>query len=81
MKFGRVGSRHLATWATHVLEVFGVKTGDLLKLRDGPYDFDEPLRRLDPARLAPLRGKLRRGRGTFDLARICEQAHEPSLRD
>ena len=79
--FVRAASRYLATLAARALEVFGVKTRDLLKLQDGPGDFDEPPRRVDPARLAPLRGKLRRGRGTFDLARIREQAHEPSLRD
>ena len=79
--FERVGLRHLATRAARVLEAFGVKTGDLLTLQDGRSDFDEPPRRLDPERLAPLRGKLRRGRGTFDLASNREQAHEPSLRD
>ena len=79
--FVRVTLRLLATIAARVLETFGVKTGDLLKVQDGRDDFDGPPGRVDPARLAPLRGKLRRGRGTFDLARIREQAHEPSLRD
>ena len=79
--FVRAASRHFATLAARVFEVFGVKSGDLLKVQDGPGDFDEPPRRVDPARLAPLRGKLKRGCGTFDLARIREQAHEPSLRD
>ena len=76
--FVRATSRHLATLAARVLEALGMKTGDLLKAQD---DRGESPRRVDPARLAPLRDKIRRGRGTFDLARIREQAHEPSLRD
>ena len=79
--FVRVTLRLLATIAARVLETFGVKTGDLLKVQDGRDDFDGLPGRVDPARLAPLRDKLGRGRGTFDLARIREQAHEPSLRD
>lgn len=79
--FVRAVSKHLATLIARIMEAFGVKTRDLLKLRDGPGDFDGPPRRLDPARLAPLHGKLRRRHGTIDLARIREQAHEPSLRD
>ena len=79
--FVRAVSKHLATLIARVLEVLGVTTGDLLKVQDGRDDFDGPPRRVDPARLAPLRDKLRRGHGTFDLAHIREQSHEPSLRD
>ena len=73
--------RRLTNLAARVLKAVNVKTGDLLRQQGGPCDFEEPPRRLDPARLAPLRDKLGRGRGTFDLARIREQAHEPSLRN
>ena len=79
--FVTVASRHLAALAARVLKALGLKSGSRLELREGPDGLVQQSRRVDPTRLAPLREKLRRGRGTFDLARIREQAHEPSLRD
>ena len=69
--FVTVTSRYLAALAARVLKATGIKYGDQLRPQH---------RRIDHARLAPLRGKLRRGRGSFDLERVREQAHEPSLR-
>ena len=76
-----VTSERQITFPAGVLEAMGVKPGDQLELREGPDGFLLRPRRLDPLRLAPLRGKLRRGRGTFDLDRVREQAHDPTLRD
>ena len=79
--FVTVSSRHLAALAARVLMALGLKSGSRLELREGPDGLVMQSRRVDPTRLAPLREKLRRGQGTFDLARVREQAHEPSLRD
>ena len=76
-----VALRCFAALAARVLKALQLKPGDQFKLRDDPDSYVLQSRRIDPTRLAPLRGKLRRGRGTFDLARVREQAHEPSLRD
>ena len=40
-----------------------------------------PARQVERARLAPLRGKLRRGQGSFDLAVFRAKPHARALRD
>jgi AbrB family looped-hinge helix DNA binding protein len=50
-----------------VLDALGLSAGDRLELREGPDGLILRPYRIDRARLAPLRGKLRKGRGTFDL--------------
>ena len=77
----KITSKRQVTFPARVLEALGVKPGDQLELQEGPNGFLLRPRRLDPARLAPLRGKLRRGQGTFDIERVREQAHDPTLRD
>ena len=79
--FVRITSKRQVTFPARVLAALGVKPGDQLELQEGPDGFLLRPRRLDPARLAPLRDKLRRGRGTFDIETIRENAHDPSLRD
>ena len=59
----------------------GVGPGDRLRLEDGPDGFRLRPQRIDPTRLAPLRDKLRRGRGSFDIAAFHEQTYDPALRD
>ncbi len=78
--FVTVTLRHLAALAARVLKATGIKYGDQLELQEDSSGFLPQHRRLGHARLAPLRGKLRRGRGSFELARVREQAHESSLR-
>ena len=79
--FVTVASKYVVTLAARVLKALKLKSGEQLELLEEPDAFVLPSRRIDPTRLAPLRDKLRRGRGTFNLARIREQAYEPSLRD
>ena len=79
--FVTVVFRRLAALAAHVLKALELESGNQLELREDPDGYVLQSRRIDPSRLAPLRGKLRRGRGTFDMASVREQVHEPSLRD
>ena len=79
--FVRITSKRQVTFPARVLATLGVKPGDQLELHEGPNGFLLRPRRLDPARLAPLRGKLRRGCGSFDIETIRENAYDPSLRD
>ncbi len=79
--FVRITSKRQVTFPARVLQALGVRPGDQLELQEGPDGFLLRPRRLDPARLAPLRDKLRRRRGTFDIERFREQAHDPALRD
>lgn len=73
----KITAKRQVTLPARVLEVLGVKPGDRLKLLEGPDGFVLRAQRIDRARLAPLRGKLRRGIGTFDLEAFRRQVSTP----
>ena len=77
----KITSKRQVTFPVKVLEAMGVKPGDRLELLESPEGFLLRPRRIDPTRLAPLRGKLRRGVGTFDLEVFRKEAHDATLRD
>lgn len=77
----KITSKRQVTFPARVLEALGVKPGDQLELQESPSGFLLRPRRIDSDRLAPLRGKLRRGHGSFDIERFREGAHDPALRD
>ncbi len=79
--FVKITAKRQVTFPARVLEVLGVKPGDRLELSEGAEGFVLRARTIDPSRLAPLRGKLRRGKGTFDLAAFREKPHARSIRD
>ncbi len=77
----KITSKRQVTFPARVLEALGVKPGDRLELQESPEGYILRPRRIDPSRLAPLRDKLRRGRGTFDLEAFRNEPYDPSLRD
>ncbi len=77
----KITAKRQVTFPAHVLEALGVGPGDRLELQESPEGFLLRPQRIDPSRLAPLRGKLVRGLGTFDIERFREQKHDPALRD
>lgn len=77
----KITAKRQVTFPAKVLNTLGVKPGDRLELLEGPDGFLLRPQRIDPTRLAPLRGKLRQGAGTFDLDAFREQSHDPALRD
>ncbi|MHB8762813.1 MAG: AbrB/MazE/SpoVT family DNA-binding domain-containing protein [Deferrisomatales bacterium] len=77
----KVTAKRQVTFPAQVLEALGVKPGDRLELLEGPEGFLLRPQRVDASRLAPLRGKLRRGAGTFDLETFRAQSHDAALRD
>ena len=77
----KITSKRQVTFPARVLTALGVQAGDCLELHEGPDGFLLRPRRIEPARLAPLRGKLRQGKGTFSLETFREQSHDPALRD
>ena len=79
--FVKITAKRQVTFPARVLEALGVKPGDRIELEEGPDGFILRARRIDPSRLAPLRGKLRRGKGSFDIDKFRDTPHEPSLRD
>ena len=79
--FIKITAKRQVTFPARVLDALGAKPGDRLELHEGPDGFVLRARHFDPARLAPLRGKLRRGKGTFDLEAFRDKRHDPSLRD
>ena len=79
--FVKVTAKRQVTFPARVLDALGVKPGDRLELEEGPHGFVLRARLVDPTRLAPLRGKLRRGTGTFDLEAFRKKPHARTLRD
>lgn len=77
----KITAKRQVTFPAHVLEALGVQPGDRLELQESPEGFLLRLRRVDASRLAPLREKLSRGHGTFDLEAFRTEAHDASLRD
>ena len=77
----KITAKRQVTFPAKVLEALGVKPGDHLELKEGPDGFLLRPRRIDSTRLAPLRGKLRRGRGTFNLESFRKQPHAADFRD
>lgn len=79
--FVKVTAKRQVTFPARVLDALGARPGDSLELSEGPDGYVLRVRAIDRARLAPLRGKLRRGRGTFDLESFRAKPHARSLRD
>ena len=77
----KITSKRQVTFPAHVLDALGLQPGDRLELEEGPDGFLLRPVRVDPTRLAPLRGKLQRGIGAFDLETFRDQPHDPALRD
>jgi len=77
----KITAKRQVTFPAQVLEALGVKPGDRLELQESPEGFVLRPRRIDVSRLAPLRDKLRRGKGTFDLETFRDKAHDRALRD
>jgi AbrB family looped-hinge helix DNA binding protein len=79
--FVKITAKRQVTFPARVLDALGVKPGDRIELAESPDGFLLRPRVIDGSRLAPLRGKLRRGRGTFEAAKFRDQSHDRSLRD
>ena len=77
----KITARRQVTLPARVLDALGVKPGDRIQLEETPDGFVLRARRIDPARLAPLRGKLRRGKGSFDIETFRDTPRERSLGD
>jgi AbrB family looped-hinge helix DNA binding protein len=79
--FVKITAKRQVTFPARVLDALGVKPGDRLELAEGRDGFVLRARAVDRTRLAPLRGKLRRGKGTFDLEAFRGKPYDHSLRD
>jgi AbrB family looped-hinge helix DNA binding protein len=79
--FVKITAKRQVTFPARVLEELGVKPGDRLELAETPAGYVLRARSVDPAKLAPLRGKLARGRGRFDLEAFRAKPHDRALRD
>lgn len=78
----RITSKRQVTFPAKVLAALGVGPGDTLELLpDGQGGYTVKPRRLHLEKLAPLRGRLPQGTGTFDLETFRNESHHASLRD
>ncbi len=69
----KITSKRQVTFPANVSDAPGVGPGDQIELEEGPNGFILRPRRIDYFRLGTLHGKIRRGRGTFDLQAFREQ--------
>ena len=76
-----VTAKRQVTFPARVLTAMGVQAGDRIELVESPEGFLLRPRRIEPSRLAPLRGKLPKGIGTFSLDTFRRQPHDAALRD
>ena len=79
--FRKITAKLQVALPARVLEALGVKPGDRIKLEESPGGFVLRARHIDRTRLAPLRGKLRIGKGSFDLDDFRNRPHDRTLRD
>ena len=77
----KITAKRQVTFPAAVLDALGVGPGDRLELQEGPEGFLLRPQRIDFASLAPLRDKLGRDPGPFDLEEFRNQPHDPALRD
>ncbi len=77
----KITSKRQVTFPAAVLAALGVGPGDRLEILESADGFLLRPRRVDRAKLAPLRGSLQPGTVPFDLHSFRNHAHEPSLRD
>jgi AbrB family looped-hinge helix DNA binding protein len=77
----KITAKRQVTFPAKVLEALGVQPGDRIELQESAEGFILRARRIDRTRLAPLRTKLRKGQGEFDLESFREQPIDPALRD
>ena len=79
--FIKVTARRQVTFPARVLEALGVKPGDRIELQAVVGGYLLCCQVVDPSRLAPLRGKLRKGVGTFNIEAFRRQPRARTLRD
>ena len=77
----KITAKRQVTFPARVLNALGVQPGDNLELLEGPEGFILRPRRIESSRLAPLRGRLKRGQGTFNLETFRDESHDQTLRD
>lgn len=79
--FVKITAKRQVTFPARVMEALGVKPGDRIEIEQGPDGFVLRPRHIDPTRLAPLRNKLPRGKGSFDLETFRGKPYDRALRD
>jgi len=77
----KITSKRQVTFPARVLDALGVGPGDRLELIEGADGFRLRPQRIHRERLAPLSGKLSKGRGPFDMETFRSQRYDPALRD
>ncbi len=77
----KITAERQVTFPAEVLDTLGVGPGDHLELQEGSDGFLLRPQRIEFASLVPLRDKIRRDPGPFDLEEFRNQPHDPALRN
>ena len=76
-----ITSKRQVTFPAAVLAQLGVGPGDRIELIPSPDGYLLRAKRVDHAKLAPLRTRVKPGTPAFDLNTFRRQTYEKSLRD
>ncbi len=79
--FLKITAKRQVTLPARVMEALGAKPGNRIELKERPEGFALRARHIDLTRLAPLRGKLRSGKGGLALEAFRNKPHDCPLRD
>ena len=77
----KITSKRQVTFPAHVLDAMGVKPGDYLEVTVASEGFFIKPRRINEARLAPLKNLIPEDHPPFDVGSFREATYDPALRD
>ena len=77
----KITSKRQVTFPAHVLEAMGASPGDYLEVSETSEGFLIKPRRINEARLAPLRHLIPSDHPPFDSGSFREGTYDPALRD
>jgi AbrB family looped-hinge helix DNA binding protein len=77
----KITSKRQVTFPKSVMDEMGLSAGDSIVIEKRADGFYIRPSRVKPEKLAPLRGLLRKGAGSFDLEEFRNAEKDPGLRD
>ncbi len=77
----KITSKRQVTFPKQVMKKLHLREGDVLSLSESKEGIVIKPHRFDPAKLAPLRGKIRAGLPEPDFETVRHAALDPRLRD
>lgn len=81
VRTSKITSKRQVTFPKAVMDELGLKAGDSIVIEKRPEGFYIRPSRIRVEWLAPLRGRLSKGEGTFDIGEFRDARKDSELRD